>query len=547
MQAGYVVFFVFFPILLEGCCMGRSRRKKQTGHRQNITTYYYRAVEGEMFMMPCFKNENGVEEVVWSMTGEGREGNDRPCFHCQWKFLAEEKHSGKYTCLTRNLSFHLQVVKRSLECSQPKESSQLLFVGIGGGINCPGCICSNNTETNVTWYKGTTAVSTWNRSTCGKNGSLYFCKVDPRDTGLYFCDRQMIEQGIKLTVRRAVNVTVISCERRPPNITYPDVNKTEEVELGQSHTLTCEINFPFEAKFSPVVQWYMHYGGNIEDMTLLSMEKKDEKETPPRWVKVTQTAIIKKVTLQHLNNTYTCMASNTVGNSSVTIKLKKKIKANWPSLVRYPIVSLLVVSGLGIVLHVKWLELQLIYRSHFRHGQLDTEKKEFDVFLSYVCTSEEVEGVSKEACETTPKPLEVLLRQVLEDQWGYRLCLMERDVIPGVYTSDVVLAIQRSRMLICLLSAEYLSNNNAIFVLESGVQALLQKSALKLLLIWTNKAPAALIHPDLPTQVQRALKVLPRMYWTSGQPVRATSDFWKSLRKAMPDHRMKLVSLIKPQ
>lgn len=44
---------------------------------------------------------------------------------------------------------------------------------------------------------------------------------------------------------------------------------------GQSHTLTCEINFPFEAKFSPVVQWYMHYGGNIEDMTLLSMEKKE--------------------------------------------------------------------------------------------------------------------------------------------------------------------------------------------------------------------------------------------------------------------------------
>lgn len=40
----------------------------------------------------------------------------------------------------------------------------------------------------------------------------------------------------------------------------------------------------------------------------------------------------------------------------------------------------------------------------------------------------------------------------------------------AVYTSDVVLAIQRSRMLICLLSAEYLSNNNAIFVLESGVQ-----------------------------------------------------------------------------
>lgn len=40
----------------------------------------------------------------------------------------------------------------------------------------------------------------------------------------------------------------------------------------------------------------------------------------------------------------------------------------------------------------------------------------------------------------------------------------------SVYANDVVLSIQRSQMLICVLSADYLSNTNAVFILESGIQ-----------------------------------------------------------------------------
>lgn len=42
--------------------------------------------------------------------------------------------------------------------------------------------------------------------------------------------------------------------------------------------------------------------------------------------KVTRTAVIKEVTVQHLQSTYTCSARNWFGNSSVTIRLKKKNK-----------------------------------------------------------------------------------------------------------------------------------------------------------------------------------------------------------------------------
>lgn len=147
-------------------------------------------------------------------------------------------------------------------------------------------------------------------------------------------------------------------------------------------------------------------------------------------------------------------------------------------------------------------------------------------------------------------PLEVLLPQVLEDQWGYHLCLLERDLLPGgVYTNDVVHAIQRSRMLLCLVSADYLCNSNAVFVLESGIQALLQDSHIKLLVIWINRTSVSFsqLDPPLPSLVQRGLKVLPSLDWTSGKPARATGHFWKSLKKAMPARAKATFTETKPE
>lgn len=70
---------------------------KRPGPRQSIHQHY-RAVEGEIFMMPCLTNMS--QQVVWSRTGEGTEGNEATSFGCGIIFLAEAKHSGKYTCLT---------------------------------------------------------------------------------------------------------------------------------------------------------------------------------------------------------------------------------------------------------------------------------------------------------------------------------------------------------------------------------------------------------------------------------------------------------------
>ncbi|XP_053176249.1 interleukin-18 receptor accessory protein-like [Scomber japonicus] len=540
---------------MEGCCM--DNHPKKTALQQNITRTHFRVVKGETFLIPC----NNTHKVVCSrVEGEGKESLS---FDCGRQQSTEEKHSGNYTCLLSDSEFHLQVVeKTSLLCSEPEETQLTLEVAKGGKIPCPGLSCYSR---HVLWYKN-------NKDPCEKracdnrNGVLTLLTVSEHDSGVYFCDRQITEQGVMWTFRRAVHVQSIPRSNPVgPRILYPADNMTEIVELGQNHTLRCKVDSPFVKDFLPKVQWYMNYNGNIKNMTELPMESPEVRHHQYEIITVLQKAIITEVTSLHLNHTYTCIARNTFGNKSATVKLKEKIEVNWPSLVGYPIASFLLVAGLGIVLRVKWLELQLIYRTHFQRGKLNGDEKEFDVLLSYVWSppSAEVEGgltlsstsrpsTEVKSCLSSPEPLnmeegntqrapEVLLRQVLEDQWGYRLCLLERDMVPGeAYTNDVVHAIQRSKMLICLLSDDYLSNNDALFVLESGVQALLQNSAPKVLLIWTSRTSTSLIQPDppLPSMVQRALKVLPSLNWTLGKPARATSNFLRSLRKALANHRV---------
>ncbi|XP_034050297.1 interleukin-18 receptor accessory protein-like [Thalassophryne amazonica] len=585
MQTAYVLFYLIFPISSEGCCVG-----KQKGHKERmdfpqdlaLADQHYRAVEGEAFMMQCVSSLKRQVEVVWSRTAGDSEGNksgergtrtDVISRHNDLHFqIVEAKHSGNYTCTTgdRKVFFYLQVVEKlSLRCIKPEESTVTLIMSTGGTLTCPRLTCSDRANTDINWYKGNRSVSELqrNRDICENNGLLHLCHIYKTDSAVYYCDRRTREQGLIWTIRRAVTVTVIPQNARDsPRIIHPDDNKTEEVELGHSHTLVCEVFFHFERHLSLEVQWYMNKHSKVDERTPLEMDSQQQEKLSFAEFLVRRTATIKEVTLLHLNHTYTCTASNSVGNSTATIKFKRKTKVKWPMLIGYPIASLLLVAGLGIVLHVKWLEVTLMYRSHCQgYAKPGEDDKEFDVFVSCVWsrptpevsvglttpltsrggTDEEarlasINRVNSEDRDVSQWPLEALLPRVLEGQWGYRICLLERDMLPGgAYTNDVVQVIHRSRMLICLLSAEYFSNSNAVFVLQSGIQSLLQTSNFKLLLIWTGRSSTSLVQydPPLPPLVLKALKVLPSLDWPSDQAGRATRTFWRSLRKTMPVQR----------
>lgn len=532
---GYTVLLFISHISSKGCCEEKLLRK--LSDLQSSTPLHYRAVDGEMFRMPC---------KTWFRV----EGSEKEINHYD-QFKAEAKHSGNYTCLISGgrRSLQLQVVNKTTGCSNAEENRVTLFIDAGGHIPCPGHNCSHDTP--IVWYKGSKLMSNIRREWKITNGQLYLYTVTQFDNNVFFCDRELMEGGVKWTFRRSVNVRAIRPDKYPPRILYPVHNMAQEVELGMSHSLICEVYFP-EADPPGDVLWFMNYNGHLVNMTM-------EKLKPVKvdWeLQVIGRAIIKQVTALDLNRTYTCVARNIAGNNNVTVSLKLKNKVKWLSLVEYSVGPLLFVAGLVIILHVKWLEIQMIYRSRWRLSKPHGGEKDFDVFLSYVWSTSSVSlssPVRQEhsdaafpftldplKVEIPSQKLELLLPHVLEDQWGYRLCLMERDFIPGgAYTNDVANALQRSQMLICLLSTEYLSDNNAVFVLESGIQALLQNSAIKLLLIWSNKAPTSFLHldPPLPTVVKKALKVLPTLKWTTGKSS-TNNHFWRSLRKNLPSHRV---------
>ncbi|XP_057694753.1 interleukin-18 receptor accessory protein-like isoform X1 [Corythoichthys intestinalis] len=536
MRDGYILLFWVFPVFLEGCCEKHKQRDK--GPFINMREQHYRVVEGEMFVMPCTNKEVTKYEM--------RE-NGGLYFHCGREFLTKVEHSGNYTLVNGRMSLQLQVLeKQRYPCYNTKEENVELLAGAGGTIPCPGFNCSLGAS--VTWYKGNKSVSEQRRTSCVENGDLHLCPVRHVDTGRFFCDQHFTEQGIHWILKRPVTVMAKLYEN-PPRITKPIDNTTDEVELGKPHTLTCEVHFPFEVKFPPQVRWYVNHREDGDNRTLFHSENPHVERVEYSICKVTHNIFIQEVTALHLKNTYTCMAKNSFGKHSVTIKLKRKVHEKWLLLFVYPIASLALVAGMAIVLHVKWLELKLIYITRFQRGKADADEKEFDVFLSYVWTRPQLslsgQGPSQELSDYSSisdlRPPEVMIPMVLEDLWGYRLCLLERDMLPGeAYTNDVVRAIRRSQILICVVSAEYLANSNAVFVLESGIKVLLQSSPLRILLIWMNRTSAFSLEADspLPSVVQRALKVLPSLDWKSGHSARVSSKFWRSLRKALPKPRV---------
>lgn len=285
--------------------------------------------------------------------------------------------------------------------------------------------------------------------------------------------------------------------------------------------LTCEVYFSYVQNSSNEIWWTVH--GNRKDIADPNVTKSVKlDETNPGAETIIEKLYIKNITPDDLKHNYTCSAKNRLGSVSRQALVKEKVGTP-----RY-ITEL--ACGLGatvflvicfiVVYHVYWLELVLFYRAHFGTDETIGDGKEYDVYVSYARNAEEEEFVL------------VTLRGVLENEFGYKLCIFDRDSLPGgIITDETLSFIKKSRRLLVVISPSYIhQGTQALLELKAGLENMASQGNIRLVLVQYK----AIKNKKKVKEIKLAQSVLSVIKWKGEKSKHPGSRFWKELHVALP-------------
>uniref|UniRef100_A0A672TEZ9 Interleukin 18 receptor accessory protein n=1 Tax=Strigops habroptila TaxID=2489341 RepID=A0A672TEZ9_STRHB len=387
--------------------------------------------------------------------------------------------------------------KKVAKCSAYDTNTVYLLAGNGNSITCPGTKCySHVKKPEVKWYKVRISLE---KSLKLKHNEIRLNPTYDKDAGIYVCDYALYDNTTKWTMRTTVTVEVIG------NSSFFVFKTFEDCVHEQQR---CHANTYFSL--------FSVYPAGLKGHTLLHVAK------------------LKEVTERDLGSNFTCFAENSVGNATAVIQLKRKQRVFLLHVLCSVISILFALLLCTAFIYQHWIEIVLMYRSYLVHNETTGDGKEFDAFVSYakLDSSESNSTLISEA-----KFALELLPDMLETKYGYKLCILERDILPGgAYTDEVVTAIKQSRRAIIILSPAYVSGPS-IFELQAAVNCALEDKKIKLVLI---KFQAFQEPETLPPVVKKALRILPVITWKSSVSA-APNKFWKYMRYHMPVKSTKML------
>ncbi|XP_031461041.1 interleukin-18 receptor accessory protein [Phasianus colchicus] len=457
-----------------------------------------------------------------------------------WFKPVRENASGIYICMIHEKIPCLKIVlevqtKAEAKCAGYGTNPLYLLAGNGNSIACPGTKCYRHIDkVDVRWYKDGHQIEyrKTRKSLKFVDNEIYLKTTYVQDSGIYVCDYTIFDNTTQWTMRTAVTVEVIAKNTiHPPNILHPSGVAILEAELGKPLELECRVQFGFERGTQKRVIWK-------RDSENINEKLNQETSVCPRCLKghvLRHVAKLEEVTEKDLRSNFICFAQNSVGNATAVIQLKKKQRVFFLYILCSAISILFALLLCTAFIYQHWIEIVLMYRSYVVRNETTEDGKEFDAFVSYAKTNY---SESDSAFISEEKFALEILPDMLENKYGYKLCILERDILPGgAYTDEVVTAIKQSRRTIIILSPAYVSGPN-IFELQAAVNCALEDKKIKLVLI---KFQAFQEPETLPPVVKKALRILPVITWKPSISTAPNKKFWKYMHYHMPVNTTKVL------
>ncbi|XP_004704498.1 interleukin-18 receptor 1 [Echinops telfairi] len=349
-----------------------------------------------------------------------------------------------------------------------------------------------------------------------------------QDMGYYTCVHSLHYNGKLFNVTNTFNVSVTGDRNNIIPVLYGSKFNEIEVELGKDKQLNCSALVNEDDN----IYWSIWRENGIDPNVHEENEIKT-KTTDGKW-QASRVLSIENINENNLNFPYNCTVISGEGSeTNVFILVRKGGIDDIPDHIftRGMITaSLILVAVVFVVIgcYIYRVDLTLFYRRFIGKDETLTDGKTYDAFVSYL------KECRPENCEEHTFAVEIL-PSVLEKHFGYRLCIFERDVLPGGAVVDEIHSlIEKSRRIIIVLSERYMSNK-VRYELESGLHEALVERKIKIILIEFTPVRDVMFLP----QSLELLKSHRVLKWKAEKSLSYNSSFWKNLRYLMPAKTIK--------
>ncbi|XP_013931567.1 PREDICTED: X-linked interleukin-1 receptor accessory protein-like 2 [Thamnophis sirtalis] len=378
----------------------------------------------------------------------------------------------------------------------------------------------------------------WRSVVVQKENTLLIEDVQEEDGGNYTCELKFEGKLIRRTTELKVTALVTN---RPPQPLYPVENQTSllEVQLGQPLTVVCKAFFGFSGESGPMIYW-TRGEKFIEELENHVKEGEIRLLKEHLGEKIVELTLIFDIVKEADLANYTCHVENRNGKKQASIILRKRDLISRIELAGGLGAIFLLLVILVTIYKCYNIELMLCYRQMFGGDEATDDNKEYDAYLSY--TKVDPDALDRDNREEEQFVLEIL-PDVLEKQYGYKLFIPDRDLIPtGTYLEDLARCVEQSRRLLIVLTPDYVLRRGwSIFEMENRLHNLLLSGEIKVIFIECPHLKGKVNYQEVEA-LKHSIKLFSVVPWKGPPSNKLRSKFWKRLLYEMPAKKKEVIS-----